>query len=343
MLSAQPRSLSIRDARPPTFGASTSVRQVVELGAPRRSLGLPDEIHEQHWAVRTDATIRCVACPTCGGIDREPIASGYWRCVSPVPRQTATGLHPSGQLGPAFITETFPCGTEYQEGSGGATPLCEHSTFSIGLCARCKRPVCGDRQCSRMFAGKRHCVRCIRDLDAEAKAAEARMRAEFEAGRAQERRQRRDRLDRLPSPSNPLEAATILFVETEVGPRRADEAVEMLKRLSADELGAAILATLRETSRRPQHKRLTKRSLFGAKGADVYHLGPRDVSGRDVTGDWYVSTNGRFVAVARHHNMGSNSLSSDYTHYATMTEDDVEKLLFGRKRQVTSWFALRDT
>jgi hypothetical protein len=61
------------------------------------------------------------------------------------------------------VTDVFrrPCGERYHEvDEGGVTLLCECSTFAIGLCADCGKPVCGD--CGSLYHGQRLCVEHVR-------------------------------------------------------------------------------------------------------------------------------------------------------------------------------------
>lgn len=87
-------------------------------------------------------------CTSCGAPGpRTQLAPGYFKCKNLLQAQRATGAHPSGAQGPAYVNVSWPCATEYQEAdasiSGGAT-CSEHLLFSIGLCAEDKvTPVCG--------------------------------------------------------------------------------------------------------------------------------------------------------------------------------------------------------
>jgi hypothetical protein len=61
------------------------------------------------------------------------------------------------------VTDVFrrPCGERYHEADeGGTTLLCECSTFAIGLCADCGKPVCGD--CSSLYQRQRLCLEHVR-------------------------------------------------------------------------------------------------------------------------------------------------------------------------------------
>jgi hypothetical protein len=84
--------------------------------------------------------------PSCSGISRVTLAPGFFRCTSQIVERIWTGAHPSGAFGPAYRDISYPCGFEYQEGTGQAgQQVCqEHSLFAVGVCARCKaNPVCG--------------------------------------------------------------------------------------------------------------------------------------------------------------------------------------------------------
>ena len=89
-----------------------------------------------------------MSCPTCGGSDRDPIAPGFWVCTSP--RWVTDKIGGPGltdpRLGPGVLYKKrrIVCRTEYQEGNPGTSLLCACSTFAIGLCNECGKPVCGN-------------------------------------------------------------------------------------------------------------------------------------------------------------------------------------------------------
>jgi hypothetical protein len=113
-----------------------------------------------------------MACPSCGGNDKVLVAPNYWECRSqvteyhpgrvPDPMYAVEGIPiPSGATMPVTDVVYRPCGVRYHEAAGiTSTPLCGCSTFAIGLCAACGKPVCGD--CSGPFDGKRLCVQHLR-------------------------------------------------------------------------------------------------------------------------------------------------------------------------------------
>lgn len=72
------------------------------------------------------------------------------------------------------ITDTIyrTCGVRYHEAAGGGvTLLCECSTFAIGICGECMKPVCGDH--SRLLDGQRLCISHVHAKEeAAAKAAQ---------------------------------------------------------------------------------------------------------------------------------------------------------------------------
>jgi hypothetical protein len=112
-----------------------------------------------------------MACPHCGGTDRRAISPGFWECTSLLYGEMPTGLHPSGQFGPAFQTVARPCSRRYQEGApGGTGTLCQTCTvFAIGICADCGDPQCGN--CGRHYQGAFLCTRCRQERAAAEQAA----------------------------------------------------------------------------------------------------------------------------------------------------------------------------
>ncbi len=101
-----------------------------------------------------------MACPRCGGISREPIAPGYWRCLSLV---TVAGpgpglTNPTG--GPLHIAATNLCGCEYQDGPGPTADTCHCGTFAIGFCHTCHTAVCGTHSTMSQDS-RRLCGQCV--------------------------------------------------------------------------------------------------------------------------------------------------------------------------------------
>ena len=118
-----------------------------------------------------------MGCPRCGGTSREPIAQGFWRCTETISRVVnGPGLIDPSH-GPREIILSEHCRTDHHEGQASGGMLCGRcqSTFAIGLCARCKSPVCGDH--SSTSRRVRHCLTCDSELHAEATKLEARERA----------------------------------------------------------------------------------------------------------------------------------------------------------------------
>ena len=75
-------------------------------------------------------------------------------------------MGPSRMMPPQFqmmepITEIFlrRCSYRYTDGYAELVPPCWCGTFSIGLCLRCKRKICGDHSCLR--AEGRVCSQCL--------------------------------------------------------------------------------------------------------------------------------------------------------------------------------------
>ncbi len=115
-------------------------------------------------------------------MDREPIALGYWRFVTSTLTEKTTWV-PDHIGGRRPLTESVPtvCQAEYQEGDGSGTALCECSTFAIGICARCKAPVCGMH--SRLTVEGRLCNQHAAEFDEAAKLKAAqRRRQQHEEG-----------------------------------------------------------------------------------------------------------------------------------------------------------------
>lgn len=110
-----------------------------------------------------------MACPACGGTERQLLAPGYYRCTSVV-TIVVPGFGPGGR--PVAEPHARVCDTTYQEGFGGV-PCAEHSLYSIGVCRECKaEPICGD------CAG-RTCLRCRRKQEKETADAAAARAAEI--------------------------------------------------------------------------------------------------------------------------------------------------------------------
>lgn|SRR5579862_5695918 len=116
-----------------------------------------------------------MACPSCGGSDRISVAPGFWECCSQLaerrPGRVPDPMGPAGATMPITDIIYRTCGVRYHEAAGsGVTLLCECSTFAIGVCGECMKPVCGDH--SRLLDGQRLCISHVRAKEeAAAKAA----------------------------------------------------------------------------------------------------------------------------------------------------------------------------
>lgn len=127
-----------------------------------------------------------VACPSCNGTTREPIAPGFWQCTTLVWRDAtswgpAPGTPPQlGIMGPVPGAVQGPCGTQYHEATGrekggvATQGTCACGIFAIGQCGQCGRPVCGVH--GKLFAGR---LTCVEDIQA----ANLRSKQEAEAAR----------------------------------------------------------------------------------------------------------------------------------------------------------------
>lgn len=126
-------------------------------------------------------------CPTCGGLQREPISPGWWRCTSLI---TETFEGPGSwnpQIGlPKAVQQQRPCDTTYVEPDAAtpSLPACACGTFAVGMCTRCSTPVCGTH--SGIIGGERL---CYADYHAAQVAAED--AAAAAAARTEEERQAR--------------------------------------------------------------------------------------------------------------------------------------------------------
>lgn len=136
-------------------------------------------------------------CPACSGAAKRSVAPGYWECQSVI-QETVSGLVPDQATPPwlrrmrpvAYVTERV-CGQRYQTGETSAgTPKCWCGTFSIGECAQCRTPICGDH--SRLAAA-RICVACITKEEAAQARAEAKRAAERAAEHARRESERLER------------------------------------------------------------------------------------------------------------------------------------------------------
>jgi hypothetical protein len=111
-------------------------------------------------------------CPECGGVERSPIAPGYWECTCLV-TEYATDMRPTpgappnlGMMSPVSIPFQRRCGRRYHENVSSSeviVELCSCGTGMIGRCANDNRPVCGDH--SRLRGSKRLCDSCVAEHD----------------------------------------------------------------------------------------------------------------------------------------------------------------------------------
>lgn len=101
-----------------------------------------------------------MACPQCGGQQRDLLSPGFYRCTTSNP----AGFVPPGAAGnptAAALPLMRVCGHEYQESSGGqGLPTCSCGMFAVALCTECEVPLCGT--CLRRSTNGR--VVCSRHL-----------------------------------------------------------------------------------------------------------------------------------------------------------------------------------
>ena len=98
-----------------------------------------------------------MSCPKCGGEQREAIAPGFWECHSSVLIEVMEpGPNPLNprQVIPTPVTYRVRCEEQYQEGGSdmAVTSACKCGTYSIGHCAACGTPVCGEHRISSKTA-----------------------------------------------------------------------------------------------------------------------------------------------------------------------------------------------
>src|SRR5689334_18445389 len=96
---------------------------------------------------------------------RDLIAPGFWRCRNDVTTETTTWVpdHIGGQR-PMVELHVQRCDVEYQEATdSSASALCSCSTFAVGICARCRVPVCGNH--SRLIGTARLCLPHAEEAD----------------------------------------------------------------------------------------------------------------------------------------------------------------------------------
>jgi hypothetical protein len=272
-----------------------------------------------------------VACPTCGGESREPIAPGYWKCTGLIAHRVATGLHPSGVFGPPFVDEFAPCNNRYQEGAPVTTPLCEHSTYSIGVCARCGEPVCGDRICSRIYNDKRHCVHCIAAIETEAQEARVRkadaQRARDDAARSEWLAKQRERFAGQPLPVTSVDAVAILFFEEAATEENALAARSLLKPLGVREFTRVFLKAASTAGRQPTSMRVRKLSKPSGYGRHVRTFDLGAVLTREGPDPLMLTTDGRFVGL----------MTSGIPVFVELDEGRLGALLDDNHAQRTAW------
>lgn len=134
-----------------------------------------------------------MACPSCSGTQREPIAPGYWRCTSQVAHTTVVGVpvdpaDPRSEMRPLEQVSHSPCGYAYQERDGrmASAQLCRCGMFAIGSCSQCGTFTCGVHGrlagerflCSEHAAAAEHARQEQQRSEARAQAAAVRSAAE---------------------------------------------------------------------------------------------------------------------------------------------------------------------
>src|SRR5580692_2670505 len=118
-------------------------------------------------------------CPVCGGGERSPLATAFWRCdtivTDPVMGMVPVSGGAPGMMAPMPGWRQRACGNEYYDVSeiGGQMEFCEidDSNGAIGRCFIDRRLVCG--YCSDMRGGRRLCNDCIGKADTAKAQAEA--------------------------------------------------------------------------------------------------------------------------------------------------------------------------
>ena len=116
-----------------------------------------------------------MACPTCGGSNRQALALGFYRCTSSVPyswteNEVAGAPLWNGVVPTRTVTKTAyrSCGTEYQEADASMSasiPQCSCGLFSVGLCSDCQKPTCG--QHGGMIENAWRCTEHVRAVKLE--------------------------------------------------------------------------------------------------------------------------------------------------------------------------------
>jgi hypothetical protein len=152
--------------------------------------------------------LQSMSCPSCTeGLNRLEMAPGYFSCRG-TRRWTTVQMLPAATIQPPWIPRQMvpvtqhheaPCRISYQEETelSHLLPLCECSTWSVGVCAECDVPVCGKH--SSMVDAKRHCEVCSlrkqtrRKAAAEEASGQAREQARRKAAAAEDERQARNR------------------------------------------------------------------------------------------------------------------------------------------------------
>ncbi len=255
-------------------------------------------------------------CPTCGGVEREPVSPGWWRCTSLI---TATlegpgSWNPQVML-PAAVQNKRLCDTIYVEPDAAAPslPACACGTFAVGRCARCSAPVCGIH--SGFIDGARLC-----HIDRQAaERAQERVTAAA-AAHAEEERQARHRQALAAwadshrasiAELTPIERGVVVWAAVGARPTRgqpwkrydATDAVTLLgvPRPTVDEaLDWFIAAPKSEPDWRVRH---TRRTIFGGHeevDARAWGLLPLTTStSRVVHGDTVTSTDNIAVTTDR--------------------------------------------
>lgn len=113
-----------------------------------------------------------VGCPNCGSTERDEIAIGFYSCSGTVVQEWTEMVPDQQGMHPERRAREVRCGLEYQESDSSRTqvPLCHCSTYSVGVCAGCSDPVCGNH--SRQTSAGRLCSDCLARHEAKLAAAE---------------------------------------------------------------------------------------------------------------------------------------------------------------------------
>lgn len=152
-----------------------------------------------------------MACPSCGGMTREQIAPGFWRCRTLLSSTTEMVGHEPGrpwQQKAEIHQSQRECRTEYHEGGAATAEVCRCGTFAIGRCSDCGVAICGDH--SALRDGKRVCSDCTQKIDASR--GEATYARFFAGMSSRQDREIQDLFSRTSDPQCPPEYQLMLSV-----------------------------------------------------------------------------------------------------------------------------------